>query len=334
MKKLILTIISLLFYFITLAAQNPPIRTFNDFEKAVNQLEDINDYAKAIELTQSVWDQFPDKVFELIKEMEYLNGKTEQYEKNLKLWESGHQQGLFFLLNKRMKQYEPYLQFTLFDSLVQKDTTLREAAVKEAKTIYHIVKPANFNPQNKYPLLLILHGGGSNMEDVKRRWKLIDEIATDYIVAYFQSYRHYDSKTFGWSSSDPRTHKEMKDCFAEIIETYPVDTLQVVIGGTSAGGTMAIDLAFSNTIPIQNIIGFCPGKPRDFSAEKIINKDIKIYMLGGETDFYLPKQKELAIIFDEIEVQYMHKIIPGMGHDFPKNYEQVIAEALSYFSSM
>ncbi|MBD3343401.1 MAG: hypothetical protein GF353_30165, partial [Candidatus Lokiarchaeota archaeon] len=204
MRQLI--IILILVNFSLISGQDTAITIFDTYVTEVNNLEKQQKYNEAIELTLKIQDQFPDRKFEFIKELEYLYGKTKQYEKNLTLWEKGHEQGFFFLLHNRIKKFEPYLQFLQFDSLVQKDAQLREAAQTKAKTIYQIVKPSNFNPEKKYPLLLILHGGGSNLEMVMKRWKLLPSFKNDFLVAYFQSYRHYDSKTYGWVSSDSRAH--------------------------------------------------------------------------------------------------------------------------------
>lgn len=84
------------------SAQESRISRFDDFQTAVNRMEEKQEYVKAIQLIQSVWHRFPDRQFELIKEIEYLNEKTGQAEKNLDLWEKGHQLRYFFLLNRRM----------------------------------------------------------------------------------------------------------------------------------------------------------------------------------------------------------------------------------------
>ena len=81
---------------------------------------------------------------------------------------------------------------------------------------------------------------------------------------------------------------------------------------------MVFDLAFNNILSVQGIIGFCPGKPRNFDVNIINNKDIKLYMLGGETDFYLERQKQMAELFEQAGIAYIHDIIPGMGHAFPQ----------------
>ena len=62
-----------------------------------------------------------------------------------------------------MKQFEPYLEFSEFDSIVKKDGALRAAAIEEAETLFEVVPPENYQAGKKYPLFMILHGGGSDM---------------------------------------------------------------------------------------------------------------------------------------------------------------------------
>ncbi len=306
--------------------------TFHEFLREVNHLEEQKNYTAAIELSRSVWPLFPDNRFELIKELEFLYEKTGQYENNLSLWEEGHAGGYFFLLNRRMKKYEPYLHFSVFDNLVSRDSLLRETALKESKSIYQIANPESIPSSGRLPLLIILHGGGSSLEKAMQRWRLFPVLKSKLLVVFIQSYLHYDSQSFGWRSGDDRIHREIRAIFSEIAGKFPVDTSRVLLGGTSAGGTMALDLAFRNIIPVSGIIAFCPGRPREFNPDSISNKKIQIFMLGGENDYYLPRQKELAQLFRQAGIQYIHQIVPGMGHEFPSSYVQVLTEALNWFN--
>jgi len=312
--------------------QNYEILTYDDFERTVNNLEQEEKYIESIELTKNVLQLFPDKRFELIKELEFLNKKTERYQDNLVLWKEGHSNGFFFLLNKQMKQYEPYLSFVEFDSLVINDIKLRSQALEKSKSIYEVFLPNNYSTNTQYPLLLILHGGGSNIDKAKQRWKIDDKIESQFIVVFLQSYRHYDSKTFGWRSLDSRAHQELKGIYNEVVENYLVDKSRILIGGTSAGGTMAIELALNQIIPATGVIGFCPGKPQELIINNDRKKDIKIFMLGGELDYYLQKQKELAEIFTNEQINFKHIIVTGMEHEFPSDYEMVIKDALLYIN--
>ena len=55
-------------------------------------------------------------------------------------------------------------------------------------------------------------------------------------------------------------------------------------------------------------------------------------MVGGEKDYYLPKQKELTQIFDKWSISYSFKIIPGMRHSFPDDYESLMQSALDFLA--
>jgi len=321
----------LLLVLVTGYSQDYNIDSFDKYIETVNGFEEIKNYEEAIKLTNQVWNDFPDKKFELIKEMEYLNKKTNRYIDNLNLWKNGHTQGYFFLLNKQMKQYEPYLEYSIFDSLVVYDRNLRDSALKKSKSIYELFLPANYSSKQDYPLLIILHGGGSNIEKAKKRWELIDRLKSDFIIVFIQSYRHYDSKSYGWKSSDTRTHNDIKEIFSEISSNYSIDNSRIIIGGTSAGGTMALDLAFSYIIPVNGLIIFCPGIPKDFTIKHDLIESIKVYMLAGQDDYYQPKQLEMIDIFAKNRVDYRYKIIEGMGHGFPKEYEPIIIDALNFF---
>jgi predicted esterase len=313
------------------SSQKANISTFSDFESRVNQLEKNGFYREAIQLTQKVWNQFPENEFDLMKEMIYLNEKTEQYTQNLNLWEAGHQKGYFFLLSPRIKKYEPYLQYPQFTELSQTDEALRQAALKNSKTIYEVVLPALYAATLKYPLIIVFHGGGSSLERAKRSWKIFPPLTNDYILIYLQSYRPMDSGTFGWSSADERSHREIKECYDEILDLYSVDTSQVYLTGISAGATMALDVSLKKILPVRGAIAFYPGMPRKLTSETLITSKPKIFMLGGETDYYLPKQKQLVELFEKTGNQYTYKIIPGMGHEFPHDYERIMTESLSYF---
>jgi len=314
----------------SLTGQNTCVDTYDSYYTKVNELEGKKEYEEAILLTNKVWNYFPERKFELIKELEYLNKKTKKYKENLLLWEEGHKEGYFFFLNKQMKQYESYLFYSEFDSLVVQDNYIRDQVLKKSTTKHEVFLPFNYSSDQEYPLLIVLHGGGSNMEKSKIRWQLLDRLKSDFIVVYIQSYRHYDSKTFGWTSSDDRAHDDIERIYFDLIENYSIDTSQIIIAGTSAGGTMALDITFNETIPITGIIVFCPGKPKNMKINSDFNKSIRVYMLAGQNDYYLPKQEEIIKIFTSEHIDYLYKTIRGMGHEFPKQYDLIINDALNY----
>ena len=323
-------LISMLLLAALCAGQESNINTFKDFEIQVNELEKNAEYDQAIQLTRTVWSQFPNREFDLMKEMIYLNFKTGRYDDNLQIWAEGQAKGYFFLLNTRMKKYEPYINNEFFFDLVRTDEALRQASFMESETVYEIELPDTITPSRKYPLMIILHGGGRNMEKMRESWKIIPAMKSDFIITFVQSYRHLDYNTFGWTSSDERAYNDLMDIFTEIVAKYPVDTSCVILCGISAGGTMAFDIALNNILTVSGVIAFCPGKPRKIDPDALDQCSFKIFMLGGEFDYYLPRQEEMARLFKEFNILYHYKIITGMHHEFPMDYELQMNEGIAF----
>jgi predicted esterase len=309
--------------------------SYSDFQEAVNQLERENKYEEALELSQTVWEKFPGHQFDLTKEFIYLYEKTEQYEKNLEIWEYGHQKGYFYLIHPQIPKYKPYTKFENFQKFVDRDMELRQAAIEKSKMIYEVGLPTNYDDKKEYPLFIILHGGGSTLEMAKNRWQPTEKIRENYILAYVQSYLYFDYNTYGWRASDSRTQEELKGCYDEIIQKYSVDTTRVFISGMSAGGTAALHMAINQIIPIKGVMGVCPGKPTEFDGEKVKHakeKGLKAVFVGGEKDYFLPRQKEMVQIFDETDFPYEFTIIPDMGHEIPKDLAERWEKALNYLN--
>lgn len=307
-------------------------RDFESFQAQVNALEEQERYREAIELTEGVWDRFPDRVFELIKEMEYLNEKTGRRKQTLGLWADGHRRGLFFFLDSRIRRYQPYLDLPGFQDLAKRDAELREAALASSKTIFEVEEPVDFSRSETYPLLIILHGGGSTMAKARERWIRIPAIKQHFLVAFVQSYRYFDSKSFGWASGDPRADREIRTCFDEIVRRYPVDPERVIVGGTSAGATMALDLALRQVIPVSGVIAFCPGKPTGLDAVNTGGLKIKVFMVGGEQDPLLARQDEVSAFMTRAGIPHQSFVVPGMGHGFPEDYPARMVQALHFLT--
>lgn len=308
--------------------------SYEDFYNAVLELEKQECYYTALVLVEENWQNYPEQEFELMKELEYLYRKTEQYEKSLDLFELGHEKGYFFLLHPNLPKCAPYVEYARFNDIVDQDTKLRATAIDSAEMIFEIVLPENYDKTKIYPLFFILHGGGSSLKKAKEHWIIPSEIKTKFIIAYVQSYIYYDSNTFGWRSYDERAREDVSRIYDEITSEFPLDTSAVYIGGMSAGGTAAMDFAINQIIPIKRVFGVCPGIPQEFDAERVEKaklSDLKVMMVAGENDHYIPRQEEMITVLQEQNIPYTYIIIPGMGHDIPDDLSERWIEAIQFF---
>lgn len=304
---------------------------YQKIEDSLDVLYDLEKYDEAIELIHEVCGELPEYDYELSNSLTIFYRATKQYEKCIEVWEKGHKKGYFYgILPSR--RYDPFKGYKRFADIMKEDTRLRELATENSKSIVEVFTPREMMPDKQYPLLIVLHGGGSSNERAKEQWKS-DMLDKDYIVGFIQSYFCMSLNTYGWRLSDPRTHEDIRTIYKDLIAKYPVDLSHVVIGGISAGGSAAIDISMNEIIPTAGFIGVCPGMPEEFDSEKaeaLQKKGFRAYIIGGEKDFYLERQNQMAEIFKEANLPYKQEVIEGMGHQYPDNFSSWIDSALQF----
>ena len=272
--------------------------------------------------------------FSLSKELLFLNEKMMNYKENISIFKEGHQMGYFYFLHPAIPRYKPYLDFPEFDSLVKVDRQLYEKALEHSSTRYQLHLPTGFNAEKSYPLFLIFHGGNSNFRRVGKHWN--DELLDDqFIKVYLQSYRHFDSESFTWRSGDPRADRDIREIYKEIRLCYPVDSSRVLVSGMSAGATYAIGMALRGVIPVSGLIAFCPGLPGEMVSNELsgpVPQGIRMYLLGGEDDFYRESQQKLTAMLEEMGLAYRYRLVEGMAHQYPINEARYIREGLDFIA--
>ncbi|MFH2049217.1 MAG: hypothetical protein ABIJ12_07205 [bacterium] len=309
--------------------------SYDIIDDQLQKLTDTKMYDEIIRLLDSVGADYPEFNFEISDWYANTYLANRQYEKAYETWEKGHQKGYFYFLHPQIPLFKEIAETEIFKKLSEIDLQLRDEEMKQSKSIKEILIPQGYNPQKEYPLLVVLHGGGSSIKQSKRHWRS-DRLNNEIVVLFIQSYRHYNSKKFGWRGGDQRARTDIKALFEETILEYNIDTTQVIIGGVSAGGVMAIDVAISDVIPLAGFLGVCPGDPPDLNIEtatQMKELNLKGYIIAGETDFYRERQNKIMKIFDEAGFPYEFHEIKGLGHGYPDNFESWIDKGLEYLLS-
>ncbi len=190
----------------------------------------------------------------------------------------------------------------------------------------------------KSPLLILLHGYGSNENDL---FSLGSQIPDNLIVVSVRgpyqlaenSYRWYDVKTVNGKiviniDEEERSRKMLLQLMAEITEKYNVDSQNIIVAGFSQGANMVS--AISLTEP-QKIAGFgvFSGrfvdelKPYISSSDSL--KSLKCFLAHGNKDNRLPiiyarenqqMLQSLGITVTFSEDAVAHSISPKQLEDF------------------
>lgn len=297
----------------------------------INKLENDNLFIEAKNLINSNINN-DDNWFELSKELIYVNEKLGLHEENLKIFKEANQKGYFYFIHPAMPKYKPYKQFEKFTLISQEDLKLLNESNKKSETIYEIQLPDNFDDTKNYPLIFLLHGGGKNINDVKKHWQ-VDELNQKFVKVYIQSFRHFDSKTYSWGLVNERLIKDFKNIYHEIRTNYKIDTTSVFMGSISAGANAVIEIALRAVIPVKGCVVYCPGIPGFLMKKEIQlikNHDLKVFIVAGESDHFLSKQKILTELFDSLSLDYKYTIVRDMGHQYPDNEDKYVQEGLKF----
>lgn len=310
---------------------------FDSLMQTINLLEESNNYEKARTLAMEKWKEYPEYWFDLAKEIVYLNSKTGRYKENLLIFREGHAMGYFFFLHPGLKSSQPYKEFEQFDQIAADDQKLRDQANKNASLKYRVCLPEVYSIEDNYPLMIILHGGGSSMEKALKKWQPY-EWNDNCIIVFMQSSFHLSSNTYGWSKYDPRSRKEIKEAYWEIIRDYPVDTTDIILSGISAGATMALDLYVNNIIPLSGLLAFSPAVPREFmnigDHEKELKDRLAVIIYGElESEARMKDLEEIGQAFHKLSLPCQVFKIAGLGHNYPDDFPYWIRRGIQQINS-
>ncbi len=185
------------------------------------------------------------------------------------------------------------------------------------------------------PLLLALHGNNGNAKDSVSFWE--SAVKQDWLTVLLQSSQVVGSNSYVWNDFELGA-KEIKDHYAGLIKEYQIDSEQLVIGGFSKGGEMAIWATLMDTIPVRGFVAVCPGGPyiSDINEWLPILEGNKLlgerrgYFVVGENDPSVENIKALHEMLLSKGMACELVIASDIDHDFPADFDQTLALALQY----
>lgn len=210
-------------------------------------------------------------------------------------------------------------------------------------SLYHLVREPKIK-LDKNPLLVLLHGYGSNEEDL---FSFASELPEEYYVIsarapytlppYGNAWYaiHFDADENKFSDNDQA--KESRDLIArfidELIENYPVDQDNITLIGFSQGAILSYSVALSFPEKVQRVVALSGYFNLDIIDENFRNNNIsnlKFFISHGTVDQVIPvdwarkapeflKNLGLDVVYKEYPVG--HGVAPQNFYDF-KNWLQ------------
>ena len=209
--------------------------------------------------------------------------------------------------------------------------------------LYYLVQEPKIK-HDKNPLLLLLHGYGSNEEDL---FSFASELPQDHYVisvrapydlqpyghAWYAIHFDEDENKFSDNVQAKQSVALIADFIDEVVKQYPIDTKNVTLIGFSQGAILSYATALTYPEKVTKVVALSGYFNQEIIPEVIDTKAIshlKFFVSHGSVDQVIPvewaRKGKPALENLGIEVQYQeypvgHGVAPQNFFDF-KNWLQ------------
>ncbi|MED3318818.1 alpha/beta hydrolase [Bacillus wiedmannii] len=216
-------------------------------------------------------------------------------------------------------------KFEEFHKMVQLCKEREELAKKTERADVKFI-----DGKKKEKLFIAMHGDQENIAIVEPYWKSV--LDQDYTLALPQSSQIQFSDGFVWDDIH-RGKEELKEHYVTFIENHTVESL--IIGGFSAGARVALYTILQKNIDVDGFIFVAPWLPEidewNELLEVLQNKNIKGYIVCGDQDedCFECTQQFVQLLRDK-NIEHEFKVVPNLNHDYPKDFDELLKEAIEY----
>lgn len=202
-------------------------------------------------------------------------------------------------------------------------------------TLHHLVREPKLK-SDKNPLLLLLHGYGSNEEDL---FSFASELPEEYYVISVRAPYDLMYGSYAWYAinfdadenkfSDLEQARKSRDLIAnfidELLAAYPIDAEKVTLIGFSQGSILSYAVALSYPQKIQRVVAMSGYLNTEIAKETYSQNDFKslrIFVSHGTSDQVIPVDwaRKAKPALEALGIETLYKEYP-IGHGVsPQNF--------------
>ena len=179
------------------------------------------------------------------------------------------------------------------------------------------------------PLLLLLHGYGSNEADL---FSFASELPEDYFIISARAPYNLQYGSYAWYAinfdanenkfSDHEQAKVSRDLIItfidELIENYPIDAKRITLIGFSQGAILSYGVGLSEPQKIKNVIGLSGYISEPILKEGYERNDFSnlgIFAAHGTVDQIIPIDwaRKSDVLLNQVGISHTYKEYP-IGH--------------------
>lgn len=220
--------------------------------------------------------------------------------------------------------------YSEFETMAQLCKERQQTAQKAAKPL--LVQDGEM--QVDKPFLLVLHGDQQNAKMTVPYWQAAKE--SGYALYLAQSSQMQMSDGYLWDDEEQAAEEICAHC--KDLQNQGADCANSILCGFSSGGRAAFYATVTGKVSPKGLILVAPWLPEldewteDLDALK--KAGTKVYLCCGDADEdCFEGTEELFEILDDNGVEVEFKLIPDLDHDYPKNFEQILQDAVRFVRS-
>ncbi|NHM07155.1 alpha/beta fold hydrolase [Flavobacterium sp. CYK-4] len=203
-------------------------------------------------------------------------------------------------------------------------------------SLYHLVREPKIKSESKNPLLLLLHGYGSNEEDL---FSFASELPDQYYVISVRAPYDLMYGSYAWYAinfdanenkfSDFNQGRQSRDLIAgfidKIITDYPIDGNNVTLIGFSQGAILSYAVALSYPEKVKRVVAMSGYLTTEMATENYTKNDfsnLRIFASHGTVDQVIPVDwaRKAKPELEALGIDIVYKEYP-IGHGVsPQNF--------------
>ncbi|HET8839488.1 MAG TPA: alpha/beta hydrolase-fold protein [Flavobacteriaceae bacterium] len=203
-------------------------------------------------------------------------------------------------------------------------------------SLEYLIRPSNLS--GKAPLILMLHGYGSDERDL---FSFAPELPEKYIVVsarapyplgygncwYEINFDEYNDK-FNNIDQAIGSRKEIEMFLNELIANYPIDATKITFLGFSQGSILSYAVALSHPEKVKQIIALSGYVDESMLVETYHQNDfskLRIFSSHGISDQVIPIQwaRKTQLFLEKLQIKHTYKEYP-IGHGVsPQNFQDL-----------
>lgn len=202
-------------------------------------------------------------------------------------------------------------------------------------SLHYLVREPKIK-KDKNPLLLLLHGYGSNEEDL---FSFARELPDDYFIVSARAPFDLTYGSYAWYAinfdadenkfSDIGQARASRDIIVsfvdELVANYPIDSADVTLIGFSQGAILGYAVALSYPEKVQRLVAISGYLNTEMAVDDFRNFDLstlKIFASHGTVDQVIPVEwaRKSMPVLEDLGIKVVYKEYP-VGHGVaPQNF--------------